>query len=285
MIRVDDANLVALVDAESKTWRKRASDYTVEVKALGSFSDKKLNGKAAPDWSDIKAAFMAIQHNKCAYCERALETAHELDVEHFRPKNQVTPWVGPPTPAANGRSDGYWWLAYALANYCVACKPCNSGLKADHFPIDGAAGAKDADVGVLDAAEVPLLLFPLGTRDVDPETVIGWMGVSPVPLGAPGTRARRRGETTIAFFDLAGRELLDRQRADQILVLWRWLDIETDPNRSVAEQAAARKKVDRHLSSPKKPMLACLRAFAKLARADRAVVVPLINAIELLVAP
>src|SRR5207342_665422 len=87
---------------------------------------------------------------KCAYCERKLEAEEygkgEQDVEHFRPKNSVRSWHLPAELAQQGvalgsvanPSSGYYLLPYHLFNYCAACKPCNSAIKSDYFPIAGA---------------------------------------------------------------------------------------------------------------------------------------------------
>ena len=38
---------------------------------------------AAPKlWSEVKGAYMTLQHGKCAYCERLLEGKLAFDVEH-----------------------------------------------------------------------------------------------------------------------------------------------------------------------------------------------------------
>ena len=285
MIRIAIRGLTAALDAHKPKWRRRAAAYTAELVRNGAYSDGNLAGVAPPNWSDVKPVFMAFQANKCAYCERQLETAHELDVEHFRPKSQVTAWPGPPAPLANGRPDGYWWLAYDITNYCVACKPCNSGLKSDYFPIARAPGAADADVQALNATEAPILIFPLGDQDADPESLIGWAGITPVPRAAAGTAEHLRAEATIAFFNLAGREMLDRQRANEVLVLWLFLEVETNPQRTTAERAHARVTVDRHLASPKKSMRACLNAFAEAARRDRVGVQALVDQLQALVSP
>lgn len=284
MIRILADELDAHIDAAKPTWRARAAAFTAELLLHHRFSDKALNGVSPPEWSDIKPALMELHGNKCAYCERSLETAHELDVEHFRPKNQVTPWNGPLAPPAQGRKDGYYWLAYELANYCVACKPCNSGLKADHFPILGVAGPEAATINDLDMIEQPLLIFPMGRRDADPESLIGWNGVTPRPLPAQGTTEYTRAETTIAFFELDQRPILERERATGILVLWMFLGDELDPSLSAAEQQQARERADRYLATLQTPMRACLKSFAALARADRGTAVQMIDALKLFLA-
>ena len=59
----------------------------------------------------------------------------EYDLEHFRPKREVTRW---PTTASGfqyefetgeGAAGGYPWLAYDCLNYLVSCKTCNQDNK------------------------------------------------------------------------------------------------------------------------------------------------------------
>jgi hypothetical protein len=250
------------VDAENASWRTRAAARTAAVISAGAYT------RGAPDWSEIKPAFMRLQRIKCAYCERPLETAHELDVEHFRPKQKTIAWGGHPT----GRPEGYYWLAWDVRNYAVACKPCNSGLKADRFPIAGAPGSPTMTPGALDASEQPLLVFPYSE---DPEQSIGWVGTTP--------RGKdRRGAATIRFFKLRKRPELLRQRRDQLILLWHTgLDKATDPTRPADTRAAALAVAQRWLNDPRNPMLACQRAFAALAQTDRALAERLIESLEL----
>jgi 5-methylcytosine-specific restriction endonuclease McrA len=64
---------------------------------------------------------------KCAYCESTVETVAALQVEHYRPKKEVT--------GAPGHL-GYYWLAYEWTNLLLACPRCNgAGAKANHFPV------------------------------------------------------------------------------------------------------------------------------------------------------
>jgi uncharacterized protein (TIGR02646 family) len=227
---------------------------------------------------------MRLQHNKCAYCERELETAHELDIEHFRPKNRVQPWPEAPIPHSNGRPDGYYWLAYEITNYFVACKPCNSGLKRDYFPIAGKAGKEHQRIDSLDAVEKPLLIFPMGLKD-DPEKLIGWLGVIPFPLAVAGSHDHKRAQTTIEFFQLKERDLLRRCRATLLLLLWNDLKPATNPISSEAERTEAQKKVAAWLENPKNQMRACMKALARLATEDHVKAAGMIEAIRLITNP
>ena len=105
------AELEALVDAASPGWRAKAATRTAGFSAAGRYEE------ASSIWSQVKSAFMKLQHNKCAYCERALAAIDhggsiEHDLEHFRPKSSVVIWPGGnefafPTGAAS--SAGYFW--------------------------------------------------------------------------------------------------------------------------------------------------------------------------------
>ena len=146
MIRyaISEDELKVGIQVTSPTWRARASAATATLVQHRSYT------KIGPDWGDIKPVYMAVQHNKCAYCERLLPPEEvgrlEHDVEHFRPKSRVLRW--PPSSAqpayafGTGPKDdrGYYWLAYEPLNYCTACKACNSNRKRDYFPVAGSRG-------------------------------------------------------------------------------------------------------------------------------------------------
>lgn len=84
---------------------------------------------------------LKIPTTKCAWCERHCEWKRQLDVEHYRPKAEVTRWEGSPPLVTNVPpkevpvSSGYWWLAFAWSNYSLACGPCNQGWKRSLFPV------------------------------------------------------------------------------------------------------------------------------------------------------
>lgn len=78
---------------------------------------------------------------KCAWCEQHCEWKRQLDVEHYRPKAEVSRWEGSPPlvsdepPKLVRVSDGYWWLAFEWTNYSLACGPCNQHWKRTLFPV------------------------------------------------------------------------------------------------------------------------------------------------------
>jgi uncharacterized protein (TIGR02646 family) len=90
-----------------------------------------------------------MQHRKCCYCERKRDKNRESDIEHFRPKADVT--------EADEVHKGYWWLAYEWPNLFFSCRHCNQEHKKNHFPV-----ANQHAVGPTDSllAEGALLIDP-----------------------------------------------------------------------------------------------------------------------------
>ena len=79
------------VDAKKATWRTRAAERTAEFVKQGKYEED------SGIWSEIKSVYMTLQHEKCAFCERQLESVEhgtiEQDVEHFRPKKKSFPGI------------------------------------------------------------------------------------------------------------------------------------------------------------------------------------------------
>jgi hypothetical protein len=229
MIRyaVSAAQLRDQIEAEAPGWLDRARGRTEIFIAAGAYDE------SSSIWSEVKSVYMRLQHDKCAYCERRLAApdfggAIEHDLEHFRPKNTVLAW---PTAAiaaerevrfrfATGEAleNGYYWLAYEPLNYCTACKKCNTPLKLNFFPIAAARGAAKHDPTVLNQAERPFLLYPLGDFDEDPEEIITFDGIIARPRKRNGPRWRRA-KVIIAFFELNERAELQRERAERLVAL------------------------------------------------------------------
>lgn len=212
------SELKALVKQESKTWLQRAKDRTNQFRAIGKYDER------SSIWSEIKGVYMKLQHNKCAYCERQLEGPRfgkiEHDLEHYRPKKSVKAWSSSHInhPTGQAWSDGYYLLAYHIFNYVAACKVCNTPLKSNYFPISAVRGPQQDNPRLL-RSEKPFLIYPLGKIDQDPESLITFDGILPIPKGHWGHRFRR-GQVTIEFFQLHRREALLKQRAEQLRALW-----------------------------------------------------------------
>lgn len=269
------------VDKAVPGWRTAAAAKTQAFVAAHEFNELEKDHS----WSAVKSVFSARQNNKCIYCERLLASpkygAVEHDLEHYRAKKRVLVW---PPKAAKKRSapygfatgdaslKGYYWLAYELGNYAVACKSCNSGLKRDYFPIAGTrATAPAATVADLNTAEQPFLLFPFGNDGDDPDAFFGFEGIVPQPkqtAAAVADHAYRRALVTIHFFRLAdpAREELFRERFWAIDRLWSQLELrETTPH--APKKAAAEREIQSMLEETQ-PHVACIRAFKALFDAD-----------------
>lgn len=182
-----------------------------EVIAKKIKSGQKIESKEfKPFWQNdtLKKELYKLQKNKCCYCERKREL-RELDVEHYRPKAQVT---DEPT------HKGYWWLAYNWYNYLLACSPCNGSFKRNHFPLlpGGIRAYKPKDSL---KKEKPILINPI---DENPKQCIGydWTGTvgNKTLVKAVGLDDDGRGAGTIKLTKL-NRPILAEDRGDDFLTL------------------------------------------------------------------
>ena len=265
------ANVCSLVDMENPAWRAKALTRTAAIIASGSFTE------GAPSWSDVKAVFMRLQSNKCAFCEFPLggEFAGKAtqDVEHFRPKNAVKAWPkkaknAPYAFTTGGTGGGYYWLAYDLNNYAAACKACNTARKSNYFPIAGARGPVAATPADLNAVERPYLVFPLGDLDDDPEELITFAGLVALPVHNEDGLAHRRGRITIDFFALNQREELWEDRFRVIHALFDAVEVtKTSPHADRVEFAERRIE---DMTSSAGAQASCARSFLRLLEADPA---------------
>lgn len=279
MIRyaVTPARLEELIETLRPGWLGRAKTRTDHFREAGRFDD------SSTIWSEVKPVYMELQgQSKCAYCERKLESVElgksEEDVEHFRPKGNVSAWQVTPELAALGVTctevpadgRGYYLLPYHILNYSASCKPCNSALKGDRFPIAGQYVLDGDDpAGLQD--EHPYLIYPIGDIDDDPETLIEFRGVSPRPLPANTGHRRLRALVTIEFFhldDVDGRKNLVRERALIITALFpqleRAVDAPTEEKRRIAV------KLVKGFTAGKAPHSNCARSFVRLFEQNRA---------------
>lgn len=236
------------IRALNSTWLTDARRRTARFRHNRSYSEKN------PTWSLVKPVYIAIQHKKCAYCERTLESGKiEWDIEHYRPKKAVEEWPDPASgPKAaytfsTGRrsTKGYYLLAYQLGNFIVSCKVCNTSHKRNYFPI----GAAKRTLSVVDPRlllrEKPFVPYPLGTLDDDPETLLTFRGFLCVPAFDRGHK-RNRALVTIGLLGLNGRDALVEQRAELIVSTWVMLERRrTSPNDTLANNWIQRVTSDR----------------------------------------
>ena len=270
------AKLKAKITAQSADWLDRAQARTDAFRAAGKYNEQ------SSIWSEIKPVYMRLQGNsKCAYCERKLESLDygkgEQDVEHFRPKSSVKAWkapkalkdVGIPFASLPAGDKGYYLLPYHPFNYSAACKPCNSALKSNYFPIAGSYNL-DKDDPTLLTGEQPYLLYPIGDLDDAPEKIITFHGLSPRPVAASGY-PRNRALVTIEFFKLDAvekRKNLFRERAIILMVLFPQLE-KMHGAGSATEKAEA-KAIVKGFTGPNAPHTNCARSFKRLFETDPA---------------
>ena len=213
---------------------------------------------------------------KCAFCERKLESVErgkgEQAVEHFRPKGLVKHWELPVGDAAptiqlskvDDTNKGYFLLAYHLFNYTASCIPCNSALKGNYFPIAGNYNLQGDDpLGLID--EKAYLIYPLGDFDDDPEELIHFAGVSPVPVEKNGFKFERA-FITIKFFELdnrATRMNMFLERANIIITMFPFLQKLDDGNTPEKAKETARLLIESY-TSENCAHTNCARSFKKL---------------------
>ncbi|WP_024276984.1 hypothetical protein [Xanthobacter sp. 126] len=256
------AQLADRIRTHDAGWHARAADRTSGFIVAGRFAED------SSIWSDVKVVYMALQYNKCIYCERVLGAEltgkSEHDVEHFRPKGRVMTWpyaarkpkVSYTFSTGTPNSIGYYWLAYDIENYACSCKGCNSDRKRDYFPILGARGAATDNIAALNQSEIPLLLFPCGVDGDDPAAFITFTGVIAQVRSDVDATAKLRAQVTIDFFSLNDREELLADRARVIRELAKAMELmnHSDP----AWQARGQRDLDQ-ITSDASPQAACAR--------------------------
>lgn len=266
--------LKELIEAENPGWLAKAKTRTEEFRKNKKYEEK------SSIWSAVKPVYMKLQGDcKCSYCERKLEAMNygkgEQDVEHFRPKKSVREWDMPKQLADQEikavtvlGEGGYYLLPYDIFNYCAACKPCNSVLKSNFFPVAAEydlAGDNPEEL----LKEKPYLIYPIGDFDTPPEDLIRFHGVSPQAVSTAG-HDRARALITIEFFkldDATGRKNLLRERAAIIIALHPQLVV-LSGKKTAQEKKTAKIIVDGY-TSPKAPHTNCARCYRQLFEADR----------------
>lgn len=112
-------------------------------------------------YGSVKDTLFQMQYAKCCFCESVIDAGFPGDVEHFRPKKEVTEDKSHP---------GYWWLAYEWSNLLLSCNRCNRAFKKNHFPLtESSVRAKERGDDL--ATEEPLLIDP---SSEDPNEHIGY---------------------------------------------------------------------------------------------------------------
>lgn len=280
------ADLKDKIRAEDSDWLDDADLRTEAFRSAGKYDEKlplqkngtPIGSKATSIWSRIKVVYIRLQNEKCAYCERKLESEEygkgEHDLEHYRPKKQTKPWQPPaylvklgvtPTQPIHGNEDpGYHLLAYHPFNYCTSCNTCNRALKKNDFPIENGRDTNGDDPNLLLQREQPLLIYPIGDFDEDPTNLIHFNGVIPSPVKNFSGDRKRRALTTIEFFKLADfrRKNLHLERANEITQIYSYLEHSVTPGDDWD-------LLVQHLTSPKHRHTNCNRSFVSLYKQDK----------------
>ncbi len=271
MIRypITAAELEAAIEQERRGWLAKAKKKTAAFRVAKQFNEPDSKNS----WGEIKEVFMRLQHHKCAFCDRLLSGPPygriEHDLEHFRPKKAVMAWEKKSSyrfASGAGAKHGYYLLAYNIFNYATSCKTCNTKYKANYFPIACARRLETDDLALL-AQEQPYLIYPLGSLDNDPEELITYRGILPVPKYRSGHKYRRA-RVTIDLFELDSREDLRRLRAEIIQKLWLAFSTLQRRHNSDEDAQLARRIID-HACSPQTSQTACARAFYDLCHTDK----------------
>jgi len=146
-------------------WEAKAKRTLDAVRAAVAASTERV---FTMHWTEdaVRDLLLELVGVKCWYCETLIVRA-DVTVDHYRPKSEVLDVPGHP---------GYWWLAYDVSNYRIACKHCNSGgaryngvregrAKGSQFPLIGGTRARTSVDDV--EYEQPLLLDPAHPGDPD----------------------------------------------------------------------------------------------------------------------
>lgn len=119
-----------------------------------SFKFKMYGDKAVRD------ALTTAFDGKCAYCESVYAHLHPVDVEHYRPKNEVITGTGDKLPT------GYYWLAATWDNLLPSCIDCNRTRgQTHHLQSKAQKSGKGSKFPLLDEDRRVLV----STGDVDDE--------------------------------------------------------------------------------------------------------------------
>ncbi|SBU90381.1 TIGR02646 family protein [Streptomyces sp. Ncost-T6T-1] len=147
-----------------QAWAAKTEDTLDAVRGAMANNTKRA---FTEHWTDdeVRDPLLALVGQKCWYCETTIQRA-DITVDHFRPKSEV---LGEPG------HDGYWWLAYTIDNYRIACKHCNSG----------GARFDGAREGRAKGSRFPLLAGPRAWRWRDDLSLEQPLLLDPAQIGDP----------------------------------------------------------------------------------------------------
>lgn len=131
MRTIDISNLENLIP---DGWKENAQKLKVSLEGKTAIERRKIF-KDNPIWQELLVVFKGLSNNKCWYSE-AQEVMSDMDVDHFRPKNEAK-------QIEDGKiiiRDGYWWLAYDWKNYRLSSIYSNRLRKDKHTDENEAYG-------------------------------------------------------------------------------------------------------------------------------------------------
>lgn len=124
----------AFLSDKKKRWHKETTKaidhYSIPGQAT-AFDFKAYNDPLLKE--ELKKIF-----KKCAYCESSYSATSDGDIEHFRPKGEVSDKIPTTTP-------GYYWLANDWDNLLLSCMHCNQRRKHNLHNEDGLVSAGKLD--------------------------------------------------------------------------------------------------------------------------------------------
>lgn len=156
-IALDDLiKTIFAIPAGEKDRRRLENAHLVAKNRKGPLRHKYINNNGTGKWSPLKNRMTTLLGNKCWYTEAELVGA-DITIDHYRPKCD------------------YWWLAFDVKNYRLACPYSNSQkFNAEH----GFAGGKGDEFPLLPPGiratcksklknEKPVILDPCRKEDCD----------------------------------------------------------------------------------------------------------------------
>jgi uncharacterized protein (TIGR02646 family) len=123
-------------------WRNDAESALLDVSSAKTAKERSDAIKRHRDvYKQAREFWRGVFGGKCAYCESPHAASSRVDVEHFRPKGNVTDVKGTAvmrTIAGNPEPHpGYYWLTFEWSNLLPSCQECNRPkyAKSNRFPI------------------------------------------------------------------------------------------------------------------------------------------------------
>lgn len=165
---------------------------------------------------ELAAAMEAAMGRKCAYCESDFAHVMPKDIEHFRPKSEIT-------SADATLQPGYYWLAGEWENLLVSCADCNRARnhevpgqpkkvklgKETQFPLADEQRRVRSQAALAAEDPVRLLLNPCVDEPADHLT-FDENGLIHARPDANGTESAM-GRTSIAVYALQRKELVEKR--------------------------------------------------------------------------